>query len=89
MCEIHEAIGPMGNLTSYNILVDRRWTCRVSDYGLEKFKADSHHMKPYEPTETEKYKCKTTTLFISFLPSLNAELAIFITLNVHSVSASC
>jgi len=55
MSEIHDAIGPMGNLTSYNVLVDRRWTCRISDYGLDRFKEPN---PIYMPTlsEDESYK---------------------------------
>ncbi len=57
MVEIHDAIGPMGNLTSYNILVDRRWTCRISDYGMEKFKENPHHSKKYDAKfDEEKYQ---------------------------------
>ena len=54
MAEIHEMIGPMGNLTSYNVLVDRRWTCQISDYGLERFKEPTRHHAP-TPTDEEKY----------------------------------
>eukprot|EP00794_Sanderia_malayensis_P009846 gene9846-10856_t len=55
MVEIHDAIGPMGNLTSHNVLIDRRWTCRIADYGLEKFKENQTAGK-YTLTEEEKYQ---------------------------------
>ena len=55
MVELHDAIGPMGNLTSYNVLVDRRWTCRISDYGLDRFKEPNPIFLP-TLTEDETYR---------------------------------
>ena len=64
MAEIHDGIGAMGNLTSFNVLVDRRWTCRISDYGLDKFKEPSSQYK-LTLTDEEKYKSKIFTLMIA------------------------
>ena len=62
MGELHDAIGPMGNLTSYNVLVDRRWTCRISDYGLDKFREPNPAFIP-TLSEDETYKSKLTLYF--------------------------
>ncbi|XP_057293671.1 atrial natriuretic peptide receptor 1-like [Hydractinia symbiolongicarpus] len=40
LATIHESpIKIHGHLTSHNILIDSRWNCKISDYGLLKFKS--------------------------------------------------
>ena len=60
---MHEVIGPMGNLTSYNILVDRRWTCRISDYGLNRFK-EPDLLYRSSLTDEEKYQSLSILVFL-------------------------
>ena len=31
-------IGSHGHLTSSNCIVDKRWTCKITDYGMANFK---------------------------------------------------
>ena len=33
-----------GRLTSHNCLIDNRWTCKITDYGLRLFKASGNKL---------------------------------------------
>src|SRR6218665_212535 len=36
---LHESpVGPHGHLTSSNCVIDRKWECKITDYGLKQFK---------------------------------------------------
>eukprot|EP00795_Rhopilema_esculentum_P006236 gene6236-11647_t len=42
MLELHRSpIGAHGRLTSNNCVIDNRWVCKITDYGLDKFKANA------------------------------------------------
>jgi len=42
MVELHRSpIGAHGRLTSSNCVIDNRWVCKITDYGLDKFKANA------------------------------------------------
>lgn len=42
MLELHRSqIGAHGRLTSSNCVIDNRWVCKITDYGLDKFKANA------------------------------------------------
>ena len=42
MLELHRSpIGAHGRLSSSNCVIDNRWVCKITDYGLDKFKANA------------------------------------------------
>src|SRR6218665_2614462 len=44
---LHESpVGPHGHLTSSNCVVDRKWECRITDYGLKQFKRTKNQEIP-------------------------------------------
>ena len=63
MVYIHE--GPLryhGRLRSSNVLVDGRWTCKVADVGLHKFRAGEHKPSESDPA----YYYSEAVFFIKF-----------------------
>ena len=67
MNELHDSgVGAHGNLSSYNILLDNRWLCKIADFGLEKFKdmSDLGPKKIPELSEEEKYKSKYSKFWL-------------------------
>lgn len=41
---LHDSdVGPHGHLTSSNCVVDSKWQCRITDYGLKQFKRTRNH----------------------------------------------
>ena len=52
---LHESdIGLHGRLTSFNICVDNRWNCKLTDYGLSKFKDTSLEVNRVEIAEEDE-----------------------------------
>ena len=48
MIFLHDSeIGIHGNLRTSNCLVDSRWCCKISDFGLNKFKGDYANFDGY------------------------------------------
>ena len=90
MSEIHDAIGPMGNLTSFNVLVDRRWTCRIADYGLDRFKEPNPMYKP-TLSEEETYKSELASqIVVSLLVwSIRFAISMYILLFLLSLVFIC
>ena len=60
-----------GHLTSSNVLIDSRWVCKISDFGLTKFKKTGGNnlaAKVYGINEETKFGCMVIrfVLFLSF-----------------------
>ncbi|XP_057293678.1 retinal guanylyl cyclase 2-like [Hydractinia symbiolongicarpus] len=56
LAAIHDSpIKVHGHLTSKNVLIDNRWNCTISDYGLFKFK-EQHNYKVLDIDDEEKYE---------------------------------
>ena len=50
MLYIHESpLHYHGRLKSSNVLVDGRWTCKIADMGLHKFRAGEHRPAENDP----------------------------------------
>ena len=58
-----------GHLTSYNILVDNRWNCKLTDYGLESFKDTSLEINKKTPRD-EEAKYEGTSAFTHSLVTI-------------------
>ncbi|KAK2182259.1 hypothetical protein NP493_359g05013 [Ridgeia piscesae] len=53
MMFLHKSpIGSHGNLTSRSVVIDNKWVCKVTDYGLTKFR--SHSNSPVRKSSEEE-----------------------------------
>ena len=61
MQELHRSqIGAHGRLTSCNCVIDNRWVCKITDYGLDKLKANAKE----DISEYQQYRSKFHVLAI-------------------------
>ncbi|XP_066919566.1 atrial natriuretic peptide receptor 2-like isoform X4 [Clytia hemisphaerica] len=45
-----------GRLHSNNCVIDNRWVCKITDYGMDKFKQTHHNNNQEDETEYQKYR---------------------------------
>ena len=55
-------IGSHGNLTSRSVVIDNKWVCKVTDYGLTKFR--SHSNGPVRKNSEEGLLVALKTLLV-------------------------
>ena len=55
-----------GRLHSNNCVIDNRWVCKITDYGMDKFKQTHHNNNQEDETEYQKYRSKSKSYSKSF-----------------------
>ncbi|XP_057309237.1 atrial natriuretic peptide receptor 1-like isoform X2 [Hydractinia symbiolongicarpus] len=55
MLELHRNGVIHGHLHSNNCVIDNRWVCKISDYGMDKFK-QTHYNNNEDETEYQRYR---------------------------------